>query len=248
MSSESSRDSTPEPPAAVRAEPTTKRKMDDDTNAGDGADVAAKKQKVSPSREFQDHGHSLPSTAGLPAEIWQHVFLNFSPAMLARCLRVNKAFNIYLTRVKSGTNAQSPKPVVSTVESESIWTQARKTYYPNLPRPLARCSELDMLKLTGGRSCQFCNRPPLPTPVTGIFAAGPGLDGLRVVWPFAIRTCGRCLDQQTLKVSPRLRSCYSVWLTQRHFRMCRSLSLLPHRSARDYLTHFGRQTCTLYSR
>ena len=40
----------------------------------------------------------------------------------------------------------------------------------------------------------------MSSPATTPFNAGPGPDGLRVVWPFGIRACGRCIESNTLKV------------------------------------------------
>ncbi|RMZ04872.1 hypothetical protein D0860_06188 [Hortaea werneckii] len=193
----------------------TKRKLSDAAE-DDNLDALEQALHEDPSKKRR-HSPSRPSpvaaatdtpalVASLPPELWQHIFLRLSPAMLSRCLRVCRAFNTYLTKIKAQptlSTAKKPKDPekdkVKTVDSDSIWAEARKVYFPNMPRPLMRCNELTMLQLIGGKTCQFCGKTPAPLPATGPFSAGPGPHGLRVVWPFGIRTCGQCFDQHTLK-------------------------------------------------
>ncbi|KAI7366949.1 hypothetical protein KC354_g3786 [Hortaea werneckii] len=193
----------------------TKRKLsdaaeDDNLDALEQAlhDDPSKKRKhsLSPSSPVGATTDTSAPVASLPPELWQYIFLRLSPAMLSRCLRVCRAFNTYLTKIKAQptlSTAKKPKDPekdkVKTVDSDSIWAEARKLYFPNMPRPLMRCSELTMLQLIGGKTCQFCGKTPAPLPATGPFSAGPGPYGLRVVWPFGIRTCGQCFDQHTIK-------------------------------------------------
>ncbi|GAB1741409.1 hypothetical protein NU219Hw_g6642t1 [Hortaea werneckii] len=176
----------------------TKRKLSDAAE-DDNLDSLEQALHEDPSKK-RKHSLSPPSpvaattdtsapVASLPPELWQYIFLRLSPAMLSRCLRVCRAFNTYLTKTKAQptlSTAKKPKDPekdkVKTVDSDSIWAEARKLYFPNMPRPLMRCSELTMLQLIGGP-----------------FSAGPGPYGLRVVWPFGIRTCGQCFDQHTIK-------------------------------------------------
>ncbi|KAI6835137.1 hypothetical protein KC340_g5643 [Hortaea werneckii] len=193
----------------------TKRKLsdaaeDDNLDALEQAlhEDPSKKRRHSPSQSspVPPNTDNSALVASLPPELWQHIFLRLSPAMLSRCLRVCRAFNTYLTKTKAQptlSTAKKPKDPekdkVKTVDSDSIWAEARKLYFPNMPRPLMRCSELTMIQLIGGKTCQFCGKTPAPLPATGPFSAGPGPHGLRVVWPFGIRTCGQCFDQHTLK-------------------------------------------------
>ncbi|KAI6824254.1 hypothetical protein KC340_g11372 [Hortaea werneckii] len=193
----------------------TKRKLSDAAE-DDTLDALEQALHEDPSKK-RKHSLSPPSpvaattdtsapVTSLPPELWQYIFLRLSPAMLSRCLRVCRAFNTYLTKIKAQptlSTAKKPKDPekdkVKTVDSDSIWAEARKLYFPNMPRPLMRCSELTMLQLIGGKTCQFCGKTPAPLPATGPFSAGPGPYGLRVVWPFGIRTCGQCFDQHTIK-------------------------------------------------
>lgn len=205
-----SRPSTPEPATLPAASPTAhagaKRKLSDATDANNVAPVptqeSAKKRKLSTASAKQDG--EKPRIPQLPAEVWQRVFVHLPPAMLCRCLRVCKSFNQWLTSTSAPPTARKDTPKIQVLDSESIWTNSRKTFFPTLPRPLAQFSELGMLKLVGGRSCQFCHRPPVPSPATTVLNAGPGPNGLRVIWPFGIRSCGLCLQPRSLKVNPTL--------------------------------------------
>lgn len=142
----------------------------------------------------------LPPCAKLPAQIWQRIFLSLSPEVLGRLLLVNRTFYSYLT----DTSAR-PFCRVSEVPlraSESIWESARLSSSRCSPRPLRGCSELDMLRLANGRSCQFCGRLGLRNPLGGSpWNNGPGEEGVKVIWPFAIRSCGACLLKQCEKVT-----------------------------------------------
>lgn len=181
-----------------------KRKLDDTVNSPE----YTSHQALHDSHKRLRVSMSPTATAGgafrLPPELWQQVFLRLSPAMLCRCLRVSKAFHAYLTQMKAAPVAKKDIKKVRQVrllDSETIWAEARKLYFQNMPRPLMRFSELEMLQLIGGSTCQFCHRLPAPVPATTPFNAGPGPDGVRVVWPFGIRTCGRCWEQLSIKVS-----------------------------------------------
>lgn len=201
--SASSRSATPEPEEnALHA--GVKRKLSDIADANeeqeDATDESTKKPKLSASpKAAAGPGPSIAER--LPCELWQQIFLYLSPAMLCRLLRVSKTSNAYLTRIKAQPMPKKEQPRVRVLDSESIWVNARKIYFPNMPRPLARFNEVQMLQLLGGKSCQFCARLPVPSSATTPFNAGPGADGLRVVWPFGIRSCGLCLERNTVKVS-----------------------------------------------
>ena len=199
----------PEPLTDVAQQPSAKRKLSNTVDVANGAlqtsDDPLKKRKLStPSRPVFHGGVSNP--LALPTELWQQIFLYLPPAILCRCLRVCRTFNNCLTNIKGeptpGRTQPKAKgqPRVRMLDSEAIWSHARKNFFPNMPRPLARCTELEMLKLIGGKTCQFCERPPAPSPATTPFNSGPGPDGLRVFWPLGVRACGRCIETHTLKV------------------------------------------------
>lgn len=201
----SSSSSSPEPEQESTNHAGAKRKLSDveDTLTAleEALEDPTKKRKLSTPPQPAVPTKKPPAER-LPAALWQQVFLRLSPAMLTRCLRVSKAFKTYLTQIKAQpVVAKKDQKKVRLLDSDAIWCEARKNYFPNMPRPLARCNELEMLQLIGGKTCQFCHRSPRPAPATSQFNAGPGPDGLRVVWPFGIRTCGQCWEHNTLKVS-----------------------------------------------
>ncbi|KAK6394977.1 hypothetical protein LTR65_001166 [Meristemomyces frigidus] len=201
--SASSRSASPEPDEESVNHAGSKRKLSEAEDSLDALEQAledqtTKKRKLSIPPQPEVPSEKSPAES-LPTELWQQVFLRLSPVMLSRCLRVSKAFNTYLTKTKAQPVAKKVQKKVRVLDSDTVWAEARKLYFPNMPRPLMRCNELGMLQLVGGKTCQFCNRPPRPVPATSPFNAGPGPDGLRVVWPFGIRTCGQCWEHNTLK-------------------------------------------------
>lgn len=206
LSSAPSRSPSPERPQRT---PITgvKRKASDAPETPDDLDLtledAVKRAKTSAS-PTTDSAMKINPIERFPPELWQQVFLRMSPAMLARCLSLSKKINYYLTSLKGAQFVpKKDQRKVRVLDSDFVWAEARKNYFPNLPRPLRGHNELSMLQLIAGKNCQFCNKPPVPSPApAGVFNAGPGANGVRVIWPFGIRTCGSCWEQHTLKVSP----------------------------------------------
>ncbi|GAB7352667.1 hypothetical protein MBLNU459_g3031t1 [Dothideomycetes sp. NU459] len=145
---------------------------------------------------------SLAPTAGLPAEVWQHIFLYFPPDTLSRCLRVNRAFSSYLTRLTANMSVRLPPRHngVKVLDSDAIWTSSRKLFAPNMPRPLSGFGEMQMFQLLGGKRCQGCGAMPAHPPSAATpYTAGPGANGVRVIWSFYARLCGRCFEALSLK-------------------------------------------------
>lgn len=143
--------------------------------------------------------------SGMPAEIWQHIFHFVPPVSLGRLLRVNRAFNKYLAPRKANEkpNADPVHGVVRSVHPEVIWAASRKHFCPGLPKPMRDVPELVMWRMLRGNNCQICKETKIPSVKDGQanpWEAGPGDDGVRVVWPFGIRCCSKCLQEQTEKV------------------------------------------------
>lgn len=139
----------------------------------------------------------------LPMEVWQYVFSFLDPKTLGLLLRVNKAFHSYLTSGENFPQNISTQGVLNPMNSESIWSYSRKFFYPGMPRPLANKSELEMWNLIGATSCQFCRKPDLSRSSITSFPPlenDSGVEGVCIVWPFAIRTCAECLSARTRKV------------------------------------------------
>jgi len=189
-----------ESPPASPQRVAIKRKL---SPVDDSADAAPKRQRaVVPPRQY--FSTAVPGTSGLPAEAWQHVFLYLAPDTLCRCLGVNKAFNQYLTSVTASSSGRLPlrKTGLKLLDSEAIWMSARKTFAPNLPRPLAGLGEMDMIQMLGGHLCQICGSPPSgQVQATSAFDAGPGPNGVRIIWPYGTRMCGPCFNTHSLKAS-----------------------------------------------
>ncbi|CAD0114865.1 unnamed protein product, partial [Aureobasidium uvarum] len=146
---------------------------------------------------------AIPTSASLPAEIWQHVFLYLTPDDLSRCLRVSRLFRSYLADLTATMSIRLPphRNGLKLLDSEAIWTSARKLFAPNLPRPLAGFTEMHMFQLLGGRDCQACGALPLqPNQPTTPFDAGPGHGGVRVIWSFSARLCSECFELYSVKV------------------------------------------------
>lgn len=144
----------------------------------------------------------LSPVAGLPAPVWQNVFLYLPPVSLGRLLQVNRAFHTLLTRVDEPDHGSHHiSPSLRIVSSDSVWSSARKAYFPTIPRPLHGHSELSMWRLLKGRRCQFCGKTSRSDPLSAsVWEGGPGPDGVRVIWPFGIRTCARCLEERSQPV------------------------------------------------
>ena len=163
----------------------------------------AKRPKLSRSLSVDGHNEAFKAL-DLPVELWQQIFLHLSPSDLARSVRVCRTLKTYLTETNASpaTNKADAKDFskVRVFDSEAIWAHSRKTLHSNMPRPLSRLTELQMLQLIGNKMCQFCGRPPSQLYPTSPFNCGPGTEGVRVFWPFGIRSCGKCVEDNTIKV------------------------------------------------
>ncbi|KAL2352270.1 hypothetical protein BJ546DRAFT_850274 [Cryomyces antarcticus] len=187
---------------------TTKRELENDDS---DESVEAKRRKVEqPPDDIMTA--SAPTTAGLPAEVWQYVFQWLPPTCLGHVIQVNQAFRRYLTDVQPGSSS-NPTNRLHVVEPETVWATARRLNHPTVPRPLLGCSELDMWKLIGGKNCQFCGKRAQGTQATDkIWEDGPGSSGVSTVWPFAVRCCGACLMENSKKEVSILMSLSSALL------------------------------------
>ena len=174
--------------------------------------------------------------------LWQKIFCFVPPVFLGRLLRVDHAFHDILKSSRSYI-AQAPLQSFNALhdqKSESIWIASRKRFAPGLPRPLFGQSELEMWKLIRGNRCQVCGeRKSLLTTsmVSSPWRAGPGLVGVRVVWPFGIRCCGPCLLGSSEQVGPSI-----SYMSCSNHNLGSLFALLEHIS----FFPFGRFTLCLY--
>ena len=152
--------------------------------------------------------HSSKSSA-LPAVLWQHIFCYLPPVFLGRMLSVNYAFNTYLTPGKSEENPiRLPNSIIQPLKAETIWAVSRRRFCPGLPRPIHGLNELEMWRLLKGNGCQICEQAKVDVPVANPqdpWQSGPGNNSVRVIWPFGLRCCGRCLQENTQKVHRAVR-------------------------------------------
>lgn len=142
-------------------------------------------------------------SSALPAVLWQHVFCYVPPVFLGRMLSVNHAFNTYLTSGKNEENSMPlPDSIVQPLKAEAIWAVSRRRFCPGMPRPIHGLNELEMWRLLKGNGCQICEQVRVDTQVANPqdpWESGPGHTGVRVIWPFGLRCCGRCLQEHTQK-------------------------------------------------
>jgi F-box domain len=140
----------------------------------------------------------------LPCEMWQHIFTFLPPPSLGRLICVNKTFQAL---VSPGSILPPPQLAahgrLSLIDTDRLWSLSRRAFFPGMPRPLFAMSELQTWKLIRGKGCEFCgktNPSAVPLYSTSPWTAGPGNDYIRVIWSFAVRSCGKCLSTRLQKV------------------------------------------------
>lgn len=148
---------------------------------------------------------AIPSDRSqLPGEMWQYIFTCLPPYSLGRLMCVNKIFHTLLA-----PDGVLPAPqlaahgALSLTDQDHLWSLSRRAFFRGMPRPLFSRSEYATWKLIRGNGCEFCgkiNHSTLPPVSTSPWAAGPGNDYVRVIWAFAVRSCGNCLRARLQKV------------------------------------------------
>lgn len=151
---------------------------------------------------------SIPSDRSqLPGELWQYIFTFLPPVSLGRVMCVNRTFNTLLAPDGVLPASKLAKHgALTTTDQEHLWSLSRRAFFPGMPRPLFSRSEHGTWKLIRGNGCEFCakkNTNIVPPVSTSPWAAGPGNDYVRVIWPFAVRSCGNCLRARLQKVCLR---------------------------------------------
>lgn len=143
--------------------------------------------------------------ASLPIEIWQNVFCFVPPVFLGRLLRVSHTFNSLLNpnvSVEWPNQGSSTRAATHRTPS-SIWAASRKRFCPGLPKPLYGLNDLDMWRLLRGSDCQLCGDKMVlltSSNAPNQYESGPANTGVRVIWPFSVRSCGPCLIANSEKV------------------------------------------------
>ncbi|KIW65536.1 hypothetical protein PV04_07790 [Phialophora macrospora] len=147
---------------------------------------------------------SLLTLADLPPEILQHVFTFADPITLGRLICVNRTFRSLLDPAcrLPPNSASSMIKHLPIRKQDFIWTISRRTFLQGFPKPMDAMTELEMWRLVRGHSCQFCGKKVtqlLSYSTSDPWNAGPGLDNVRPIWPFRVRSCGRCLQPRLVK-------------------------------------------------
>ena len=187
-----------------------KRKLDEAHSQ-----ISDKRQKTQ-SPIYQPHSRAH-CTAKLPCELWQHVFRFLPPANLAILVRVCRHFQQGLNSPHlSDLNVQY-QGALRIEPSEHIWNASRTRWLPNAPSSTPACSEAELIRLLFSKKCQFCKRAPTPQDDSSPWTMGPGARGVRLIWPFLIRSCGQCLDQRVQTVSSLQFSDYAAVLPAASF-------------------------------
>lgn len=168
---------------------------DYDLDEGDNFYADKRQKTVSPTL--------APSTRdiSLPPELWQAISQHLTPRTLATLLRVNHMFLNCLTSEDAPNTKGCPTTSRQPMESNEVWLSSRRLYYPSLPRSSPACDERALWKLLRAENCQFCAKQATSRPDTSNpWTAGPGSDGVSIVWPFGVRSCGPCLRQRVQSV------------------------------------------------
>lgn len=210
--SETTRDTLEEETMAIIWDDASKkRKPHETTDLEGGRLLSSKKVKRgydgvrSPSAD-----HNRPNMAFLPAEIWHRIFTFSPPRALGNLLVANKLFNVYLDpsapfqvhipRATAHSHAVYLKP-------DAIWQISRRRFWPRMPSPLQGNTELSMWQLACQKKCQFCGRRELTGQIPPVdqWHSGPGADGVKTIWTFALKSCGPCLLKSIIKVRNRVK-------------------------------------------
>ena len=143
------------------------------------------------------------SLSELPPELLQHIFTFVPPLFLGRLLRVNRLINTLLDPRKDlpqgHHNSQGSLPLQ---DQDRVWLIARKRFIPGMPRPMSSVLELELWRLLLSSSCQFCAKKATTDPLSSSspWNADPGPGSVRIIWPFAVKSCGSCLSTRLVKV------------------------------------------------
>ncbi|KAK1757539.1 hypothetical protein QBC47DRAFT_399878 [Echria macrotheca] len=168
----------------------------------------------------------------LPPEVWHRVFTFCPPKALGNLLLVNKLFNLYLDPSSNFVRkvpSSIPNCAVASLEPNAIWRASRRLFWPQMPTPLRSQPEIDMWRLACSSRCQNCQKlPPQSTQISP--GPKPGVDGVAVIWAFAMRICAPCLLKKSVKeldllVSPSLPSAVLTALPFVH--LTRELHIVP---------------------
>lgn len=102
----------------------------------------------------------------LPETIWADIFSRLPPQQLAQLTRTCRLFKKYLL-------------------NQSIWRASRKQWMPEMPKPVFKLKEWEMLALVKGDGCMICRNK---------------IHTRSIYWAFRVRCCTQCFNQHMTKV------------------------------------------------
>lgn len=115
----------------------------------------------------------------LPVNLWADIFALLHPADLGRQRRTCKLFQ-------------------KTLDDQRIWQKSRERHLPDHPSPVFGLTEWEMLCVMWGSGCMLCekgsNRRMSNAKPIGI------KETAAIYWPFRVRCCKECLEENTTKV------------------------------------------------
>ena len=172
------------------------------TSRSSGALVSARRTS-----NRDQEGRLLTDRSKLPAEIWTHICTYTPPSTLASLCRVNRRFHSLLdpsVSFGSSSEARASRGVLALLSPGDVWASSRNLYFPQMPKPLQGRSEPDMWRLICGQRCESCGKSGRGNGTdasTGVpWEPALGKHGVKIIWPFGIRSCGECLEKNTEKV------------------------------------------------
>lgn len=202
--------STRRPSMMTKGDTSRKRKSPDSADVLVSDTTVPKKVKGNGDGPQPQPSSPLPSDLSLlPAEVWHRIFTFTPPRTLGNLLRTSRLFNVYLNP-SSTFQLSIPRATTCSqvlyLKPDTIWQASRRQFWPRMPTPLEGRTEIFMWKLACHKRCYFCNKIEVsdPGPTADKGHAGPGTEGVSVVWNFALKSCGPCLLRNTIKVSRTL--------------------------------------------
>ncbi|KAF8426250.1 hypothetical protein EV426DRAFT_20841 [Tirmania nivea] len=114
----------------------------------------------------------------LPENVWASIFSGLPPQKLAQLRRTCRAFQNYLL-------------------NQSIWRASRKQWMPEMPKPVFKLKEWEMLALARGDGCMICGHKTYT---------------IAIYWAFRVRCCTQCFNQNMSKESALFGSDFPIAL------------------------------------
>lgn len=167
------------------------------------AEESSKRLRLEQEGSQQSNPRTQFGVTDLSPEILQHIFSFVNPISLGCLLSVCRLFHTLLDPDQELPSITPIGPILLQKQND-LWAQSRRVHLPGYPRPLFGTSELQMWRLLRVRRCQFCQKKAkaVPSYMNSLsWNSGPGPNDVRSIWPFAIRSCGPCLENRLKQVN-----------------------------------------------